>query len=36
VIVDVTDDLSIIEQIEDIYVVDGSTIIFNVKQFSTL
>ena len=35
-IVDVTDDLPIIGQIEDIYVVDGSTIIFNVKQFSTL
>ena len=35
-IVDVTDDLPVIGQIEEIYVVDGSTIIFNVQQFSTL
>lgn len=36
VVVDVHDDLPIIGQIEDIYVVDGSTIIFNVHQFATL
>ena len=35
-IVDVNDDLPIIGQIEDIYVVDGSTIAFNVQQFSTI
>ena len=35
-IVDVQDDLPIIGQIEDIYVVDGSTIIFNVQQFWTV
>lgn len=35
-IVDVTDDLPVIGQIEDIYVVEGSTVIFNVQQFSTL
>ena len=35
-IVDVDDDLPVVRQIEDIYVVDGSTIIFNVQQFSTL
>ena len=35
-IVDVIDDLPVIGQIKDIYVVEGSTIIFNVQQFSTL
>ena len=35
-IVDVEDDLPIIGQIENIYVVDGSNIILNVQLFSTL
>ena len=36
VIIDVQDDLPIIGQIEDIYVVDGSTIILSVQQFHTI
>ena len=35
-IIDVVNDLPIIGQIKDIYVVDGSTIIFGVRQFLTI
>jgi len=36
VIIDVKDDLPVVGQIQEIYVIDNSDIIFNVQQFSTL
>ena len=35
-IIDVKDDLPVVGQIKEIYVVDNSNIIFSVQQFSTL